>query len=84
MNIAPLKAGADSEQLARRVGQKALRSAAALFGLSPCPFPLCVLVNYPNVESLDDMSGNYCPPCKDRLLRRAEELNLSIAAPAAD
>lgn len=62
----------------RRVGQDALRVMSMLLDMSPCPFPLCLLVGYEKTEDLDQMSGNFCPPCKDRFLRLAREAGIRI------
>ena len=74
----------DRETLCRRAGQLALCAAAALWGLEPCPFPLCVLLPHPRPSNLDEMSRNYCPPCRDRLnaIAAAKGLQL-LPAPAA-
>ncbi len=65
----------------RRVGQDALRVMSMLLDMSPCPFPLCLLVGYEKTEDLDQMSGNFCPPCKDRFLRLAREAGIRILEP---
>ncbi len=62
----------------RRVGQDALRVMSMLLDMSPCPFPLCLLVGYEKTEDLDQMSGNFCPPCKDRFERLAREAGLRL------
>jgi len=83
LNIAKLEVGADEKQLERRAGREGLRVMAFLLDMSQCPFPLCVLVSYKNVEDLDTMSASYCPPCQDRFRRLATEtgLNLMDAGP---
>lgn len=86
LNIAKLEVGADADKLKRRGGQEGLRVMSMLLDLSPCPFPLCVLVGYEKTQDLDDMSGNYCPPCLDRFTRLAHEAGLCLieAAPASE
>lgn len=88
LNLSRLEAGADAAQLERRATQEGLRVMAMLLGMSPCPFPLCLLVGYDQLEDLDRMSGNYCPPCQDRFERIAREAGLRVAdrdpAPAAE
>jgi len=89
LNLVKLEVGADAAHLQRRASQEALRVMAMLLDMSPCPFPLCVLVSYKNVEDLDHMSANYCPPCQDRFNRLAGEAGIHLieadpaAAPAA-
>jgi len=84
LNVAKLEVGADEKQLERRASREGLRVMALLLDMSQCPFPLCVLVHYKNVEDLDTMSASYCPPCQDRFKRVATEagLNLMEAGPA--
>ncbi len=62
---------------------------AMLLDMAPCPFPLCVLVGYEKTEDLDQMSGNFCPPCQTRFSRLAQEASLRLVegapeAPAAE
>ncbi len=80
LNIAKLEVGADEKQLERRVDREGLRVMAMLLNMSQCPFPLCVLVSYKNVEDLDSMSANYCPPCQDRFHRLAVAAGLNLIA----
>ncbi len=84
LNLARLEAGVDAAQLERRAGQESLRVMSMLLGMSPCPFPLCVLVGYEKTEDLDRMSSNFCPPCQNRFVRMAREagLRLTDVAPA--
>lgn len=86
LNLSRLEAGADAERLVRRTGQDGLRVLAMLVGMSACPFPLCVLTGYEQTEDLDRMSGNFCPPCRDRFERLAREAGLQLkpAVPAAE
>ena len=86
LNLTRLEAGvADAAQLERRAGQEGLRVMSMLLGMAPCPFPLCVLVGYEKVEDLDQLSGNFCPPCLDRFQRMAREAGLRpLAMPAAE
>lgn len=90
LNVAKLEAGADAERVERRAVQESLRVMSMLLDMSACPFPLCVLVGYEKVEDLDQMSGNFCPPCQDRFARYAREAGLrtldpvAVVAPAAD
>jgi hypothetical protein len=81
LNLAKLEVGADSDTLERRAGQEGLRVMATLLGMSPCPFPLCVLVGYEKLEDLDIMSRNYCPPCQDRFTRLAREAGIRLIEP---
>lgn len=85
LNLSKLAVGADEKQLERRASREGLRVMAFLLNMSQCPFPLCVLVGYKNVEDLDTMSASYCPPCQDRFRRLAGEagINLIDVAPAA-
>ena len=84
LNVARLEAGADAVHAERRTAQKGLRVMSMLLKMAPCPFPLCVLVGYEKVEDLDQMSGNYCPPCLDRFTRYARQAGLRIIDPTAD
>lgn len=92
LNIARLEAGTDTAHLERRAGQEGLHAMALLLGMTQCPFPLCVLVGYEKTENLDEMSGNFCPPCLDRFTRLAREAGLRLTeapstfpvAPAAE
>jgi len=83
LNLSKLEVGADTAHLQRRASQEALRVMSMLLDMSPCPFPLCVLVSYKNVEDLDQMSANYCPPCQDRFTRLARKAGIHLieAAP---
>ena len=85
LNVAKLEVGADAAKLERRATQEGLRVMAMLLDMAPCPFPLCVLVGYEKTEDLDQMSGNFCPPCQTRFLRLAQEagLRLTEGAPEA-
>ncbi|MDR0993971.1 MAG: hypothetical protein LBN38_05345 [Verrucomicrobiota bacterium] len=78
LNIAKLEAAGDPAKLSRRIGQEGLRVMAMLLDMSPCPFPLCVLVGYDKPEELDQMSGNFCPPCRDRFARLSAEKGLRM------
>ena len=87
LNVAKLEVGADDEHVERRAVQEGLRVMSMLLKMAPCPFPLCVLVGYEKVEDLDQMSGNYCPPCLDRFTRVARDAGLRLveaAEPAAE
>lgn len=84
LNLSRLGEGVDEDRLVRRAGQDGLRVLAMLVGLSPCPFPLCVLTGYEETEDLDRMSGNFCPPCLDRFTRRANEAHLQMKPGVAD
>lgn len=70
---------------ARRAGQLALCAAVSCFGLEPCPFPLCVHLAHRRPSTLDSMSRNLCPPCRDRLISAANAKGLALipAIPAA-
>jgi hypothetical protein len=83
LNVARLEAGADAEHVERRAVQEGLRTMSMLLKMAPCPFPLCVLVGYEKVEDLDQMSGNYCPPCLDRFTRYARDAGLRTIDPLA-
>lgn len=78
LNLSRLGDGVEEDRLVRRAGQDGLRVMAMLLGLSPCPFPLCVLTGFEQTEDLDRMSGNFCPPCLDRFTRLAHEANLQM------
>ena len=78
LNVAKLEIGADAAKLERCATQEGLRVMAMLLDMAPCPFPLCVLVGYEKVEDLDQMSGNFCPPCLDRFTRVAREAGLQL------
>ncbi len=89
LNLARLGEKVDEAKLERRTGQEALRVMAMLLDMAPCPFPLCVLVGYEKTEDLDQMSGNFCPPCQTRFSRLAQEASLRLVegapeAPAAE
>ena len=81
LNLARLEVGADAARIERRAGQEGLRVMSMLLGMAPCPFPLCVLVGYDQLEDLDEMSGNFCPPCLDRFERVARKAGLRIMEP---
>lgn len=84
LNLSRHAAGeVEMDRLARRAGQDSLRVMALLVGMSPCPFPLCVLAGFEKTEDLDRMSGNYCPPCQDRFARLAREAGLELTPTAA-
>ena len=78
LNLARLEVGADAARIERRAGQEGLRVMSMLLGMAPCPFPLCVLVGYDQLEDLDEMSGNFCPPCLDRFTRVARDAGLKL------
>ena len=82
LNVAKLEVGADAAKLERRAMQEGLRVMAMLLDMAPCPFPLCVLVGYEKVEDLDQMSGNFCPPCLDRFARIARDAGIRLVAEA--
>lgn len=81
LNLDRLEAGADAAKLERRATQEGLRVMTMLLEMSPCPFPLCVLVGYEKTEDLDHMSGNFCPPCLDRFTRVARAAGLRLIEP---
>ena len=78
LNVAKLEAGVDAAKLERRATQEGLRVMAMLLDMAPCPFPLCVLVGYEKTADLDQMSGNFCPPCLDRFTRVARDAGLRL------
>ena len=78
LNVAKLEVGADAAKLERRATQEGLRVMAMLLDMAPCPFPLCVLVGYEKTADLDQMSGNFCPPCLDRFTRVARDAGLRL------
>ena len=78
LNLDRLEAGADDAHRDRRTGQEAVRAMSMLLGMSPCPFPLCLLVGYEKTEDLDHMSGNFCPPCQGRFSRMAREAGIHL------
>jgi len=84
LNLSKLEVGADASHVQRRASQEALRVMSMLLDMSPCPFPLCVLVSYKNVEDLDTMSANYCPPCQDRFTRLARKAGIRLIEPAPE
>ena len=85
LNLTRLGEGVDEERLVRRAGQDGLRVMSMLLGMSPCPFHLCVLATFEKTEDLDGMSGNFCPPCRDRFMRLAREAGAAtVAQPEAD
>lgn len=83
LNVAKLEVGDAAAKLERRATQEGLRVMAMLLDMAPCPFPLCVLVGYEKTEDLDQMSGNFCPPCFDRFTRVAGEAGLRLIEEAA-
>lgn len=83
LNLVRLGEGVAEERLVRRAGQDGLRVLSMLLDMSPCPFPLCVLTGFEKTEDLDRMSGNFCPPCRDRFARLAREAGIRSTAPAA-
>ena len=84
LNLARLGEKVDEAKLERRTGQEALRVMAMLLNMAPCPFPLCVLVGYEKTEDLDQMSGNFCPPCQTRFIRLAQEAGLRMVEGALE
>ena len=84
LNLARLGEKVDEAKLERRVGQEALRVMSMLLDMAPCPFPLCVLVGYEKTEDLDQMSGNFCPPCQTRFNRLAQEAGLRLVEGAPE
>ncbi len=84
LNLVRLGEKVDEAKLERRTGQEALRVMSMLLDMAPCPFPLCVLVGYEKTEDLDQMSGNFCPPCQTRFLRLAQEAGLRMVESAPD
>ena len=84
LNLARLASGPDDQSpLDRRAGQIGLRLMARQMGMTPCPFPLCVLVEFDQAADLDHMSGNFCPPCRDRFLRLARKASVALTGAAA-
>lgn len=83
LNMARLAAGVDPVRLERRASQEGLRVMSMLLGMSPCPFPLCVLTGFEKTEDLDHMSGNFCPPCLDRFTRLAVAAGIRMVPPPA-
>ncbi len=84
LNLARLGEKEDEAKLDRRTGQEALRVMSMLLDMAPCPFPLCVLVGYEKTEDLDQMSGNFCPPCQTRFIRLAQEAGLRMVEGAME
>ena len=84
LNLARLGEKVDEARLERRTGQEALRVMSMLLDMAPCPFPLCVLVGYEKTEDLDQMSGNFCPPCQTRFLRLAQEAGIRLVEGAPE
>jgi hypothetical protein len=82
LNINRLGEGVSRDVQIRRAGQDGLRVMSMLLGMSACPFPLCVLVGYEKTEDLDQMSGNFCPPCHDRFQRLARAAGLVLVESA--
>lgn len=83
LNLDRLEA-APGAGLERRAGQMTLRLMARRLGMTPCPFPLCLLVSFDSVAELDRMSGNCCPPCRDRFNRLARAAGLALTGLAAE
>ncbi|HBA83980.1 MAG TPA: hypothetical protein DCZ95_07805 [Verrucomicrobia bacterium] len=50
----------------RRLQRQAVRSIGMLIGLEPCPNPQCCMSSYQNVDEMDRIGMNFCPPCWDR------------------
>jgi hypothetical protein len=84
LNMARLGEDVNEDQLVRRAGQDGLRVMSMLLGMSPCPFPLCVLTGFEKTEDLDRMSGNYCPPCQDRFTRLARDAKIQETGQTAE
>ena len=84
LNLARLGEKVDEARLERRTGQEALRVMSMLLDMAPCPFPLCVLVGYEKTEDLDQMSGNFCPPCQTRFIRLAQEAGIRLVEGAPE
>lgn len=83
LNLDRLESAGDPAKVGRRAGQEGLRVMAMLLDMPVCPFPLCVLVGYQKTEDLDNMSGNFCPPCHEQFLQIAADKGLEILpAPA--
>lgn len=49
--------------LSWRVQKETMRAIGLLLGLETCPNPHCALHPYTNMQQLDRLGLNYCPPC---------------------
>lgn len=56
----------DEEVLIRRIQKVALYALGETFGLTPCPFPQCVMYEAANLEELDQQTPVLCPICRLR------------------
>jgi hypothetical protein len=50
----------------RRLQRQTVRSIGMLMGLEACPNPQCCMTSYRNVEEMDQIGMNFCPPCWDK------------------
>jgi hypothetical protein len=63
----------DAEQHDRRVERVVMAGIGHLMDLAGCPNPRCALFDYEDMETLDVIGRNFCPPCGTRVHRAAEE-----------
>ncbi len=78
MNTAGLETKDSGEVIRRRVERGVMRGIGFCLGLKPCPYPYCVLTDYETLEELDQMSRDFCPPCLERLHKKARRLGVVL------
>ena len=79
VNVRSLKTdGVTDEVFARRVEKQTMLSIGMLLGMEACPNPQCALWDYSTLEELDSKGRNHCPPCLDRLQKKAVEKGVEL------
>jgi hypothetical protein len=68
----------DAETYGRRLERLAMRGFGMLLDAQPCPNPQCALYNYTNLQELDIIGRNYCPPCLKNVQEGARKQGLDL------
>ena len=71
----------DAEMYYIRLARLTMRSAGFLFGLTSAPDPHCVSHWAKNIDELDKIGMNFCPPWTDRLRKTAESKGMTVLKP---
>lgn len=59
-----------SEAFARRLEKETMRTVGHLLGMESCAESHCALTPYPDLQGLDAMGRNFCPPCQMKAAER--------------